>query len=85
MSTDELPARLVLRARRGATARVGAEIGGCVTGFGGPGAMATTLGLSGGPVLVGVVADPPVEPLADWGESASLPEGFADVGALTEA
>lgn len=43
----ELPARLVLRARRGATVRVGAVTGGWVTGFGGPGAMATTLGFSG--------------------------------------
>lgn len=81
----ELPARLVLRARRGATVRVGAVTGGCVTGFGGPGAMATTFGFSGWPVLVGVVADPPAEPAADRGDSTSVPEAFVEPVPLDEA
>ncbi len=75
----------------GATVRVGAgaEIGGCVVGFGGPGAIATTVftGLSAAPVLVGVVAavPVPVEPAVDFGDSESFVEAFAELVVVVEA
>ena len=47
--------------------------------------MGTTLGFSGCPVLVGVVAEPPAEPVVDRGESTSLPEGLLEPCALVGA
>lgn len=75
----ELLALLCFRTRRGATRRVGAVSGGCVAGFGGPGAIGTTVftGLSAGPELVGVLA---AEPPPDLGESDSLARLFPVAG-----
>lgn len=73
----------LLAARLGAMVLVGAMGGGCETGFGGPGAIATTVlaGFSLPPELPGVVAVP-AEPAFDLGESASLP--LADVGVVAD-
>lgn len=63
---------LVLLARLGATGRVGVDDGGRVFGFGGPGAIATTVLYGLSPVaLVGVVAELPVDPVTDFGDSES--------------
>lgn len=82
----EMPALLCLLARRAATVRVGPREGIWVVGFGGPGAIATTVlgSLSAPPELVGVVAAVPVpaEPAADLGESASLFEPLPEVGVV---
>lgn len=71
---------LVRRARLGATGRVGAGAAGMVFGFGGPGAIATTVLYGLSPVaLVGVVAELPPDPVTDFGDSESTFGPLADV------
>jgi len=78
----ELLALLCLRARRGAAVgRDKIEDVGAIDGFGGPGAIGTTVftGFSAVLVLVGVCAD---EPAVDAGESDSLTDCFAGFGVV---
>lgn len=76
---------LVRLARRGATARVGADAGGRVVGFGGPGAIATTVLYGLSPVaLVGVVAEFAPDPVTDFGDSESTFAALADIDVKLE-
>lgn len=70
------------RARGAATGLVGPDDGAIRVGFGGPGAMATTvfIGRSAAPELVGVVTDVPVDPADDLGESASFERALDVMG-----
>ena len=70
----------------GATARIGALVGGKVVGFGGPGAIATTVlaGFSVVPELVGVFAavPAPADPAVEFGDSESFPDALPEVGVV---